>query len=199
MARRARESAHFPVKIFSSHQCLSAVVPAFAEPDIHLLPRAGFGPRRRLSWCSLPVPKQSVGSLGRVLRRSLGQGETWQSARFRILRFSFRCGFLCRCRSELSQRLKVSLLAIYSHEISHQFASHSECCAIGIPLQPRVLVYQSQIRISPWRQLRRFDEHPLNMFVPLLRNWCTRYFVGGSFFISAKPAVADGLPDRSKT
>ena len=75
--------------------CLSAVVPAFAEPDIHLLPRARQGLRRRLSWCSLPVPKQSVGSLKESLdfRRSLGQGGTWQSARFTILRFSFRCGF----------------------------------------------------------------------------------------------------------
>src|SRR5579872_1640815 len=67
VARRARESAHFSVKIFSSHWRLSAVVPAFAEPDIHLLPRATQGPRRRLSWCSLPVPKQSVKSLKRVL------------------------------------------------------------------------------------------------------------------------------------
>ncbi len=67
MAKRARESAHFSVKIFSSHQCLSAVVPAFAEPDIHLLPQARGGPRRRLSLCSLPVPKQSVESRRRVL------------------------------------------------------------------------------------------------------------------------------------
>ena len=67
MVRRARESAQFSVKIFSSHRCLSALVPAFAEPDIHLLPRAREGLRRRLSWCSLPVPKQSVESLKRVL------------------------------------------------------------------------------------------------------------------------------------
>jgi len=71
VARRARESAHFSVKIFSSHWCLSAVVPAFAEPDIHLLPRARKGLRRRLSWYSLPVPKQSVKSLKRVLSPSL--------------------------------------------------------------------------------------------------------------------------------
>jgi len=58
----------FLVKIFSSRiWCLSAVVPAFAEPDIHLLPRARQGLRRRLSWCSLPVSKQSVGSLRKVL------------------------------------------------------------------------------------------------------------------------------------
>jgi len=67
VAKRAHESAHFSIKIFSSRRCLSAVVPAFAEPDIHLLPRAAQGSRRRLSWCSLPVPKQSVKSLKRVL------------------------------------------------------------------------------------------------------------------------------------
>ena len=96
-------------------------------------------------------------------------------------------------------RFKVSLLAIYSHEIGNQLASYSQCCAIGIPLLPCVFIYQSQIGIPPWRQLRRFDQHPLDMFVSLLRNWCTHYFVGRSFFISAKPAVTDGLSDRSGT
>ena len=67
MARRAPESAHFSVKIFSSHRRPSAMVPAFAEPDIHLLPRAREGLRRRLSGCSLPVPKQSVESLRNIL------------------------------------------------------------------------------------------------------------------------------------
>jgi hypothetical protein len=49
----------------------------------------------RLSWCSLPVPKQPVGDAEESFdfRRSLGRGGTWQSARFRTLRFSFRYGF----------------------------------------------------------------------------------------------------------
>jgi hypothetical protein len=93
---RVSRDEEYDREILSSHWCLSAVVPAFAEPDIHLLPRARKGLRRRLSWCSLPVPKQSVESLKRVfnLRRSLGAaGGTWQSARSTILSFSFRCGF----------------------------------------------------------------------------------------------------------
>ena len=128
MARRARESAQFSVKIFSSHRCLSALVPAFAEPDIHLLPRAREGLRRRLSWCSLPVPKQSVGSLRKScdFRRSLGQGRTWQSARFTILRFSFRCDFYAampamprtgsksRCSRSTAMRYATSLRATAS-------------------------------------------------------------------------------------
>src|SRR5579862_3111407 len=44
-----------------------------AEPDIHLLPQATMGRRRRLSECSLPVPKQLEESLGSTyLLRSVG-------------------------------------------------------------------------------------------------------------------------------
>ncbi len=107
--------------------------------------------------------------------------------------------FLCRNASEPAYRFKVSLLAIYNHEICNQLASYSEGCAVGIPLLPCVFISPGQIGIPPGRQLRRFDEHPLDMFVPLLRNWCTHYFVGGSFFVSAKPAVTEGLSDRSET
>jgi hypothetical protein len=61
-------------------------------------------------------------------------------------------------------------LAIYNHEICNQLASYSECCTVGIPVLPCVLIYQNQIGIPSGRQLRRFDEHPLDMFVSLLRN-----------------------------
>jgi len=107
--------------------------------------------------------------------------------------------FLCRNAGEPAYRFKVSLLPIYHHEICNQLASYRECCAVGVPLLACVLIYQREIRIPPWRQLRRFDQDPLDMFVPLLRNWCTRYFVGRSFFISAKPAgspKAQKLPEQ---
>ena len=48
----------------SSHMCLSAMVPAFAEPDIHSLSQALADLHRRLSVCALPVLKQSGESLG---------------------------------------------------------------------------------------------------------------------------------------
>jgi len=70
------------VGIGSPHLCLSAVVPAFAEPDIHSLSRAPEGRHRRLSLCSLPVLKQSEESLGSLI--SVAQSatsRTWQSAR----------------------------------------------------------------------------------------------------------------------
>jgi hypothetical protein len=57
----------------AAHVCLSAdgsCIPA--EPDIHLLPQAAKSRRRRLSLCSLPVPKQSEESLGSCLRRPAG-------------------------------------------------------------------------------------------------------------------------------
>ena len=52
-----------------------------AEPDIHLLPQAPKSRHRRLSLCSLPVPKQFVESLRSVI--SFAQSATcriWQSA-----------------------------------------------------------------------------------------------------------------------
>jgi len=62
----------------SSQVCLSALVPALAEPDIHLLSQTGEGRHRRLSLCSLPVLKQSEGSLGSwspsLSRQSAGPG-----------------------------------------------------------------------------------------------------------------------------
>src|SRR5439155_8171333 len=42
------------IRTRSSHVCLSAVVPAFAEPDIHSLSQAHADRHRRLSVCSLP-------------------------------------------------------------------------------------------------------------------------------------------------
>jgi hypothetical protein len=66
------------------------LVPAFAEPDIHSLSRAPKGLHRRLSLCSLPVPKQSEGSLWSLI--SVAQSATcgtWQPARCVILLCSF--------------------------------------------------------------------------------------------------------------
>src|SRR5207237_5139556 len=58
----------------ASHVCLSAVVPAFAEPDIHSLSQVLADHHRRLSVCSLPVPKQFEESLGRLI--SVAQSAT---------------------------------------------------------------------------------------------------------------------------
>src|SRR5437660_9858744 len=56
-----------PVGTRSSHACLSAMVPAFAEPDIHSLSQILAYRHRRLSVCSLPVLKQTGESLGSLI------------------------------------------------------------------------------------------------------------------------------------
>jgi hypothetical protein len=64
------------VSIRSSHLCLSAVVPAFAEPDIHSLSRAPLGPSQKIESVFSPSP-ETIRREPREfdLRRSVGQ---WQ-------------------------------------------------------------------------------------------------------------------------
>jgi hypothetical protein len=91
VAKCACESAHFSVKIFSSHNCLSAVVPGFVGSDIHLLPLARVGPSQKieLMFSASPETVREEPKESFDFRRSLGQGGTWQSARFTISRFSW--------------------------------------------------------------------------------------------------------------
>jgi hypothetical protein len=89
---RAQESAqHGVIRTFPSAAVASRlVVPALAEPDIHLLSKTPKSPHRRWSLCSLPVPKQFGESLRSVT--SIAQsptGGTWQPAHRRILMFLF--------------------------------------------------------------------------------------------------------------
>jgi len=65
----------------SAHVGLSAMVPAFAEPDIHSLPRILADRHRRLSMCSLPVLKQFERASGVISVAQSAMGRTWQSAR----------------------------------------------------------------------------------------------------------------------
>ena len=70
------------IRIFHTHVCLSAGGPCIpAGPDIHLLSKTPKSPHRRLSLCSLPVPKQFEVSLGSLI--SFAQSAidgTWQPA-----------------------------------------------------------------------------------------------------------------------
>ena len=57
-----------------------------AEPDIHLLSQTPRSRHRRLSLCSLPVPKQFVESLGSLIScAQSAKCRTWQSAHLFIL------------------------------------------------------------------------------------------------------------------
>jgi hypothetical protein len=92
-----------------------------AEPDIHLQSRAPKSLHRRLSLCSLPVPKQFVESLGRVI--SFAQSatcRTWQSAHF-VHPVSFG-SILCRRSPAFFRRHEVSLLPIHGKQICDHLA-----------------------------------------------------------------------------
>src|SRR2546425_10505992 len=56
-----------PARTCSSHVCLSAVVPAFAEPDIHSLSQVHAVRHLRFGACSLPVLKQLQWWLGQLI------------------------------------------------------------------------------------------------------------------------------------
>jgi hypothetical protein len=91
---RAQESARrvvirtFPFAVFASR----LVVPALAEPDIHLLSKTPKSPHRRLSLCSLPVPKQSKRAFGVSSIAQSAICGTWQPAHRIILMFCHSTG-----------------------------------------------------------------------------------------------------------
>jgi hypothetical protein len=58
-----------------------------AEPDIHLLSKTPKSPHRRLSLCSLPVPKQTEGASGVASVAQPVTCGTWQPAHRMILIF----------------------------------------------------------------------------------------------------------------
>src|SRR5437667_6107899 len=94
------------------------MVPAFAEPDIYLLSRTPWGLHRRLSLCSLPVPKQSEGSLRSLI--SFAQSATcgtWQSAHRVILDLFSHSGGLSRCRAAVFSRHELAFPAIHGKQI----------------------------------------------------------------------------------
>jgi hypothetical protein len=71
------------IRIFPTRSsCLSAGGPCIpAGPDIHLLSKTPKSPHRRLSLCSLPVPKQFGESLGSSISFAQSpNGGTWQPA-----------------------------------------------------------------------------------------------------------------------
>ena len=63
-----------------------------AEPDIHLLSETLKSPHRRLSLCSLPVPKQTEGASGVASVAQPVICGTWQPAHRMILMFFHSLG-----------------------------------------------------------------------------------------------------------
>src|SRR5258705_4467612 len=174
------------------------MVPALADPDIDLLPQAPKSYRRRLSLCSLPVPKQSEGSLGSVISSAQSaNGRTSQSAH----RSSCFLRRQCLCCPSLSFfcRHEISLLPIYGEQIGHHLAGYGEGGPVTVSFLHLFFMNQGQLVALSRRQLRSFHQHVLDMLVALFGKRHSHHLVGRAFFFSAKSAVADGLLDGPET
>jgi len=175
------------------------VVPAFAEPDIHSLSRTPEGRHRRLSLGSLPVLKQSEESLGSLISvAQSANGRTWQPARCVIFMFFSRRRLLGRRSLVIFCGHEVPFFPIYGEQIRDHLSSYGQSRSIGIPFLLFCFVDQSQVVILSGRQLRGFHQHPLDMLVALFGKRGAHHLVGGAFFLTAEPAITDGLPDRPK-
>src|SRR5216684_5401776 len=168
-----------------------------AEPDIHLLSQTPKSRHRRLSLCSLPVPKQFVESLGRVI--SFAQSatcRTWQSAHF--VHPVYFGSILCRRSPAFFSRHEVSLLPIHGKQICDHLPRYGKCRPIAISFLPFLVINHSHFVVLSRCQLGGFYKRALDMFITLLRQRHTHRLVGRAPFISAEAAVADGLLDRAE-
>jgi hypothetical protein len=126
-------------------------------------------------------------------------GRTWQSARCVILVFLRRRSLLGRRTPVFFRRKALALLAIYRQQPGHHLPSNSQRCSIGVPLLAFFFMNESQIMVLFRRQLRGFDEHTLDMLVALFGKWCAHHLFRGALFVTAEPAITDGLSNRPKT
>src|SRR6266851_4419676 len=168
-----------------------------AEPDIHLQSRALKGRHRRLSLCSLPVPKQFVESLGSVI--SFAQSatcRTWQSAHF-VHPVDF--GSILCCRSPaFFRRHEVSLLPIHGKQIRYHLPRYGKCRPIAISFLPFLVINHSQFVALSRRQLRSLYQSTLDMLVTLFRERHTHRLVRRTALVSAESAIANRILDRSE-
>ena len=167
---RSGERALFGCRTAQLAFCLSAVVPAFAnQTSIRCL--GPEGRHRRLSVCSLPVLKQSEGSLGSFI--SVAQsvsGGTWQSARCVILVLFSLAWFLGRGASAIFCRHEISLSSIHGEQIRDHLARYCKRRSIGVPFLFLSFIEQRKIVILSGRQLRCLDQHKLDILVALFGN-----------------------------
>ena len=132
------------IRIFPMHGCLSAGGPCIpAGPDIHLLSKTPKSPPRRLSLCSLPVPKQFEESLGSSFSFAQSpNGGTWQPAhRNNPDVFPFLGSFSSRRHgSEHLGRHEILLPAVHRKKICNQFPGHCKRGPICVPSLSFLLV-----------------------------------------------------------
>ena len=124
----------------------------FRIADIHLLSQTPKSRHRRLSLCSLPVPKQFVESLGSFISFARSaKCRTWQSAHGSSCMFS---GSLqAAAVPAFFRRDKVSLFPIHGKQIGNHLPGYGECRPIAISFLLFPLVDHSQLMALSWRRL----------------------------------------------
>ena len=139
--------------------CLSVVVPAFAEPDIHLLSQVHFGPSQKIECVFSASPETIRREPGELISfAQSATSRTWQSARCVILWFFRRGGprFLGRRAPGICERYEIALPPINGEQISYHLPSYGQRRSIGISFLLFSFIDQGQIMILSGCQLRGF-------------------------------------------
>ena len=184
MPRRARESAHSSdAEPLSSHFA-SRRGSCFPQNQTSIHCLGPGGRHRSLSVCSLPVPKQSEGSLGSFI--SVAQsvsGGTWQSARCVILVIFFSLAwFSGRVASAIFCRHEIPLSSIHGEKICDHLARYRKRRSISVSFLLLSRVEQRKIVILSGRQLRCLNQHKLDILVALFGNRCANRLPRLNFF-----------------
>src|SRR5258705_179598 len=179
-------------------QQVEDVVMLSAEPDIHLLSKTPKTPHRRLSLCSLPVPKQTEGSLWSCLRRPA-----------RHLRDLAACapndpdvlysqaGFLrCRGASKLLDGAIILFSALDGEHVGNHLPGYGERRPVLVPSLLFPFINQRQLMVVSRSQFRGLHQRLLNVLVPLFGDGHSNELVRGASLRAAESAIADGLLDR---
>jgi len=95
-------------------------------------------------------------------------------------------------------RYEVPLAPIHSEQIRDHLPGYGQRRSIGIAFLRFGFIDQCQFMVLFGRQFRGFHQYTLDMFVALFRKRSAYDLVGGALFVTAKPAITDGLFDRGE-
>jgi len=132
------------------------------------------------------------------LRRSVGNRQDLAACALCDFLFFPRRRFLGRRSLIIFCGHEVPFFPIYGEQIRDHLSSYGQSRSIGIPFLLFCFIDQSQIVILSGRQLCGFHQYPLDMLDALFGKRGAHHLVGGAFFLTAEPAITDGLPDRPK-
>src|SRR5215469_2905767 len=157
--------------------CLSAMIPAFAEPDIHSLSQALSEPSQKIEYVFAASP-ETIRREPREcnLRRPVGNLQDLAAcALWNPVVFLQRSWFLSHCTSGILEGYEFALPPIHGEQIRHHLPSYGKCGSIGIPLLLFLFIDQSQIMILFRCQFRSFYQNTLDMLVALFGKRCAHH------------------------